>query len=255
MGRLDGEIALVTGSTAGIGRTVAATFAAEGAAVMVTGRDGARGTAVVDAIAVAGGRTAFTAADLTDADAAASLVDATVRAFGGLTILVNNAAGGAGDAAAAEVTDDAWASVLDVDLGSALRCCRAALPHLRAAGHGSIVNISSRAGERGTPGFAAYSAAKGGLNALTRSIAVDEARHGVRCNTISPGYVLNDRRDADLTDERRRRLEGMHLTRLGRADDIAWAAVYLASEEAGFVTGINLPVDGGSTVARATSFG
>jgi NAD(P)-dependent dehydrogenase (short-subunit alcohol dehydrogenase family) len=254
--RLAGEVALVTGSTSGIGRAIAQRFAAEDAAVLVTGRDTERGNAVVDRITAAGGRAAFVPADLAAASAADRIVDATVAAFGGLTVLVNNAVGSApGDGPAVDVTDEAWAAALDVDLGSAARLCRAAIPHMRAAGHGSIVNISSRAADRGTPGHAAYSAAKGGLAALTRAIAVEEARHNIRCNTISPGYILNDRRDANLEPERRARLEAMHLLRLGEADDVAWAAVYLAAPESGFVTGINLPVDGGSTAARATSFG
>jgi NAD(P)-dependent dehydrogenase (short-subunit alcohol dehydrogenase family) len=124
-----------------------------------------------------------------------------------------------------------------------------------AAGHGSIVNISSRQAERASRGFAAYIASKGGLNALTRSIAVDYADRNIRCNTISPGYVLNDRRDAGIDDDRRARYEGMHLTRLGVADDIAYAAVYLASRESDFVTGLNLQVDGGSSIARGLTLG
>jgi 3-oxoacyl-[acyl-carrier protein] reductase len=103
--------------------------------------------------------------------------------------------------------------------------------------------------------LAAYIAAKAGLNGLTRAIAVDEAKHNIRCNTISPGYVLNDRRDADLADDRRARYEGMHLTRLGVADDVASAAVYFASREAEFVTGVNLALDGGSSIARGLALG
>jgi NAD(P)-dependent dehydrogenase (short-subunit alcohol dehydrogenase family) len=256
VGRLAGEVALVTGSTSGIGRAIAVRFAAEDAAVLVTGRDTERGDAVVAQIRDAGGRAEFIAADLADATAADRLVDATVAAFDALTVLVNNAVTSApGDGPAADVTDAAWAAALDVDLGSAARLCRAAIPHMRAAEHGAIVNISSRAADRGTPGHAAYSAAKGGLAALTRAIAVEEARHNIRCNAISPGYIVNERRDANLAPERRARLEAMHLLRLGGADDVAWAAVYLASAESGFVTGINLPIDGGSTAARATSFG
>jgi NAD(P)-dependent dehydrogenase (short-subunit alcohol dehydrogenase family) len=132
---------------------------------------------------------------------------------------------------------------------------RGAIPHMIEAGHGSIVNVSSRAAERASPGLAAYIASKGGLNALTRSIAVDYAAHNVRCNTISPGYVLNERRDAALTDERRARLEGMHLTRVGQASDVALAALYFASRESEFVTGVNLPLDGGSSAARGLTFG
>jgi len=103
--------------------------------------------------------------------------------------------------------------------------------------------------------LAAYVAAKAGLNGLTRALAVEEAQHNIRCNTISPGYVLNERRDADITPERRARYEGMHLTRLGTATDIAHAAVYLASRESEFLTGVNLQLDGGSSIARALTLG
>lgn len=256
-GRLDGEVALVTGSTSGIGRAVAIRFAQEGAAVTVTGRSQDRGTEVASRIERAGGDVLFRPADLSEEGAAESLVAATVERFGSLTVLVNNAVAtdGSSDGSVTALEREAWERSLQVNLSAPVWLCRAAIPAMVAAGHGAIVNISSRAAERGTPGVAAYTAAKGGLNALTRSIAVDHARHGIRCNTISAGYILNDRRDRDLSPERRVRLEGMHLTRLGEADDVASAAVYLASSEAGFVTGINLPVDGGSTAARGLTLG
>jgi NAD(P)-dependent dehydrogenase (short-subunit alcohol dehydrogenase family) len=126
---------------------------------------------------------------------------------------------------------------------------------MRRAGHGAIVNISSRQAERASAGLSAYVAAKAGLNGLTRAIAVEEAQHGIRCNTISPGYVLNARRDVDLAPDRRTILEGMHLTRLGEAADVADACVYFASRESGFVTGANLPLDGGSSIARGRTLG
>ena len=256
-GRLDGEVALVTGSTSGIGRAIAIRFAREGAAVTVTGRSHERGTEVAGVIEADRGAVLFHPADLGDEDAAESLVAATIERFGSLTVLVNNAVatGGPPDGSVVALERETWERSLQVNLSAAVWLCRAAIPAMIAAGHGAIVNISSRAAERGTPGVAAYTAAKGGLNALTRAIAVDHARHGIRCNTISAGYILNDRRDRDLTPERRARLEGMHLTRLGEADDVASAAVYLASAEAGFVTGINLPVDGGSTAARGLTLG
>jgi NAD(P)-dependent dehydrogenase (short-subunit alcohol dehydrogenase family) len=142
-----------------------------------------------------------------------------------------------------------------VDLTAPFWLTRAAVPHLERNGGGAIINISSRQAERASPGYAAYIAAKGGLNALTRSIAVDYAAGGIRCNTISPGYVLNDRRDAAMTAEQRSRREGMHLTRLGEASDVALAAVYLASSESAFVTGVNLQLDGGSSIARGLTLG
>jgi NAD(P)-dependent dehydrogenase (short-subunit alcohol dehydrogenase family) len=254
--RLAGERALITGSTSGIGRAIASRFAAEGATVCVTGRDRARGDDVVNSIAADGGRAYFIPAELRNEQACDALVAQAADALGGLTVLVNNAAGGeGGDGPVGDVTTDAWQAILTVNLTAPMWLTRAALAHLIAAGTGSIVNISSRQAERASPGFAAYCASKGGLNALTRSIAVDYADRNIRCNTISPGYVLNDRRDAGIDPERRARYEGMHLTRLGVADDVAYAAVYLASAESGFVTGLNLQVDGGSSIARALTLG
>jgi NAD(P)-dependent dehydrogenase (short-subunit alcohol dehydrogenase family) len=249
MTRLSGEIALVTGSTAGIGKAIAQRFAHEGASVVVTGRDRERGEQVVREC---DGRGIFVRADLQDPDAADALVTATVEEFGALTILVNNAAGSANDGPAASLSDEQWRAILDVDLLAPARLCRAAMPHLRECGHGSIINLSSRAATRASRGLAGYIAAKGGLEALTRSIAVDEATHGVRCNAISPGYVLNERRDANITDEERARREAMHLIGLGDADDVALAAVYLASTESKWLTGSVLPLDGGSSAARGS---
>jgi NAD(P)-dependent dehydrogenase (short-subunit alcohol dehydrogenase family) len=255
--RLAGEHALITGSTSGIGRAIALRFAAEGASVCVTGRDATRAKAVVNEIAQAGGRAQFVTAELRDERACIELAErATAEASRPVTVLVNNAAGGdGGDGPVGDITTEAWNAILTVNLTAPMWLTRALIPGMVAAGRGSIVNISSRQAERASPGFAAYCASKGGLNALTRSIAVDYGHRNIRCNTISPGYVLNDRRDADITDDRRTRYEGMHLTRLGVATDVAHAAVYLASRESEFVTGINLQLDGGSSIARGLTLG
>jgi 3-oxoacyl-[acyl-carrier protein] reductase len=254
---LAGETALVSGSTSGLGKVIANRFAAEGAAVCVTGRDRSRGEAAVEAIAGMGGQAVFIPADLASADECRRLVEAAITALGALTVLVNNAvdSGSGADGPVAEIESEAWDHILRVNLGAPAFLSQAAIPAMRQAGHGSIVNISSRAAERGTPRLAAYSASKGGMNALTRSIAVDYGREGIRCNTIQPGYVLHERRDAKMEDSKQTRLEGMVLTRLGTAEDIALAAVYLASAESGHVTGITLPVDGGSTSARGLVLG
>jgi NAD(P)-dependent dehydrogenase (short-subunit alcohol dehydrogenase family) len=255
--RMAGEIALVTGSTSGIGKAIAIEFAALGARVVVHGRDAARGAAVVDTISDAGGDAEFVAADLAGERACAQLVAATVERFGGLTALVNNAVAGPDgvDTRVGEMDTAYWEGALRLNLTAPMWLCRAALPHMMEAGHGAIVNISSRQAERPSAGLAAYASSKGGLNALTRALAVEYAPHNIRCNTISPGYVLNERRDAELPPERRARLEAMHLTRLGEARDIAYAAVYLASRESEYLTGINLQLDGGGSNARAASLG
>jgi NAD(P)-dependent dehydrogenase (short-subunit alcohol dehydrogenase family) len=252
-GRLKGEVAIVTGSTSGIGAEIARLFAAEGASVVVTGRNAERGAGVVDR---APGRAAFVGADLASPEAAETLVNAAVERFGSLTVLVNNAMeGDTRDGPVSEVSDETWERVLTVNVVAAARLCRAAIPVMAEAGHGSIVNVSSKAAQRAPRRLAAYIASKGALEALTRSIAVDHADQGIRCNTLSPGYVLNERRDANLSDDRRQQLEGMILTRLTKARDIAHAALYLASREAEVVTGIVLPVDGGGTAARARTLG
>ncbi len=251
-----GERALVTGSTSGIGRAIAVAFAREGAAVVVTGRNRERGDTVVAEITGQAGTAHFVPADLHDEAACTAVVDESAHRLGGLTVLVNNAAGGdALDAPVADLTTEAWEAILRVDLTAPMWCARAAIAHMRRAGHGAIVNVSSRQAERTSAGLAAYVAAKSGLNGLTRAIAIEEAPHQIRCNTISPGYVLNDRRDADLPPERRARYEGMHLTRLGVAADVVHAAVYLASRESEFVTGVNLQLDGGSSIARGLTLG
>jgi 3-oxoacyl-[acyl-carrier protein] reductase len=254
--RLAGERILVTGSTSGIGRQVAVRCAAEGARVAVHGRDRARGEAVIETITAAGGDAVFLPADLADETACTTLIDEAADRLGGLTVLVNNAATASGGRSPIGDFDSAvWERVLRVNLTAVAWLCRAAIPHMLRAGHGSIVNVSSRQAERASAGLAPYAASKGGLNALTRSIAVDYGRQNIRCNALSVGYVLNERRDAQLSAERRAELEGMHLTRLGQPDDVAWAVVYLASRESEFVTGALIPVDGGGTIARGRTLG
>jgi 7-alpha-hydroxysteroid dehydrogenase len=266
--RLAGEVAIVTGSTSGLGKEIARVFADEGARVVVTGRSAERGLAVVKSIAERGGAAAFVSADLQDEAQCQSLVDEAVTEFGSVTVLVNNAvtstaqAKGPGDdavirldGAAADVSAESFRTVLEVDLVGAATLCRLVIPHMLHAGHGAIVNVSSRVARQGTPNLAAYTASKAGLEALARSITADYARQGIRANTVQPGYIVHERRDVELDATRRSRLEGMHLTRLSTATDVAYAVLFLASREAETISGVTLPVDGGSSAVRGLTLG
>jgi len=173
-------------------------------------------------------------------------------------VLVNNAVNNTAmgdDGPVADVDRATFDAVLAVNLVGPATLSRLAIPAMLEAGHGAIVNVSSRAAERGTPGLAAYTASKGGLNALARSITIDYARQGIRCNTVQAGYILHEVRDAELTPERRRQIEGMHLTRISTALDIAYAIAFLASREAETISGVTLQVDGGSSMVRGRTLG
>ena len=246
-------VALVTGSTRGIGRAIAERFAREGAAVVVTGRTETAGHAVEAAIRGAGGAAAYVRTDVTREDDVARAVSVAVDRFGGLTTLVNNAAPtdlvgpGRGDRSLAEITDTAWDGIMTGALKQLVWCARHAVPHLADADGASIVNISSAASLRGTPGIDAYTAAKGAMNALTRSLAVELAPAGIRVNTIVCGMVLTSEGAFQMMEHPTigPATRALHLTRLGLPDDIANVAVFLASDEAAYITGVNLPADGG----------
>jgi NAD(P)-dependent dehydrogenase (short-subunit alcohol dehydrogenase family) len=257
-GRLAGEVSIVTGATSGLGVEIARLLAEEGAATVVTGRDVQRGKAVVADIEAAGATCAFVPADVGDEADRRALVDATEERFGPATVLVNNAVSPeaiAADGPVASTTVDTWDQMLRVNLVAAASLCRLVIPGMRRVGHGSIVNVSSRAAERGTSGLAAYTASKGGLNALARSITVDYGRDGIRCNTVQPGYVLNAARDGNWSEQQRDRYRAMQMTRMTTARDVAYAVLFLASAEAEVITGVTLPVDGGSTAVRGLTLG
>ena len=250
---LTGEVAIVTGSTSGLGVVIARRLIDAGARVVITGRDSSRGTAVAEQLGAL-----FIAADLTSEDACRALVSEVVENVGPPSSLVNNAVDPAvlsHDGPVGSTDAELWRATLDVVLVAAATMCRLVIPPMVEAGHGSIVNISSRAAARGTPGVSAYSASKAGLEALARSITVDYARAGVRCNVVQAGYIVHEERDREMSAERRARYEGMHLTRLPTAEDVAAAVVFLAGPDAEVITGITLPVDGGSSAVRGTTLG
>ncbi|WP_201155142.1 glucose 1-dehydrogenase [Rhodothalassium salexigens] len=248
IGRLAGKRALITGGAGGIGSATARLFLAHGAAVAVSDIDaaGARRTA-----ADLGGGTVALAHDVTDEAAWTAAVAATVEALGGLDILVNNA--GIGTLGGVLETDYAdWRRVLAVDLDSVFLGCKYALPALAESGRGAIVNVASVAGLIAQPNMAAYNAAKAGVRHLTKSVALDCARkkNGVRCNAVLPAYLNTQILDGLIPGKSREdmlhRLAALSPAgRVGDAEDAGHAIVYLASDEAAFVNGSDLVVDGG----------
>jgi NAD(P)-dependent dehydrogenase (short-subunit alcohol dehydrogenase family) len=253
---LQGEVAIITGSTSGLGKVTAGLFATEGAQVVVTGRDPGRGSAVVDEIAASGGEATFVATDLSSEDGCRALVAGTVERFGRLTVLVNNAVSPeaiAQDTDIAAIEADTLERMLRINLMGPALLCKHAVPEIVRAGGGSIVNISATSGGIGTVKHTAYTASKGGLAALSRAIVADFGRQGVRCNTLQAGYIIHERRDAGLTEERRQDLLGRQITRLATPTDVAYAILFLASRESEVITGVNLPVDGGATAVRGTT--
>jgi NAD(P)-dependent dehydrogenase (short-subunit alcohol dehydrogenase family) len=249
---LAGKAALVTGSTSGIGRGIAVILAAHGASVMVTGRNAERGNKVVATIHGSGGRAEFHPADLRSEEEVRGLVDATAAAFGRVDVLVNNAAptGTGADDRVTELRAEDLELTIRVGLYAPFWCCKYAIPHMVRAGGGSIVNISSTASIRGFHRRPAYSAAKAGLDALTRVLAVDYGSRGIRANSITVGWV----RSSDLVEKAlhdraiKSAVDGLLLTpAIGEVDDIAHVALFLASDASRYVTGSCVTADGGIT--------
>lgn len=250
MTRLAGKTALITGGGTGIGRACALLFAREGARVAVAGRSAEPLRAVVAEIERAGGQALAATCDVTQAQQVERAVRATVERFGALNVLVNNA-GVLALGSVEQTPESEWARVLGVNLTGTFLVSRAALPELRKAGGGSIVNISSLYGLIGLKNRAAYAASKGGVTQLTRSMALDHAHEGIRVNCVCPAIVETEMiqqvfaNQPDPAALRRQRIEQIPLGRMGRPEDVAQLALFLASDESSWMTGVALPLDGG----------
>jgi NAD(P)-dependent dehydrogenase (short-subunit alcohol dehydrogenase family) len=260
--RLKDKVAIVTGAgqtpgeTIGNGRATAILFAREGARVLLVDRDGLRARETEEMIAAEGGSASVFEADVTREEDCRSMAATCVERFGRIDVLHNNVGIGTGDAGATHLELDAWKKILDVNLTGAFLACKHVLPQMRAQGSGAIINISSLASIAST-GMLAYKVSKAGLNALTHQIAMGNAKYGIRCNAILPGLMNTPMAIEGFTQATGATREQVIQARdsmvplrakQGTAWDVAYAALYLASDEAQFVTGALLPVDGGQGI-------
>ena len=242
---LENKVALVTGGSRGIGRAIALELAARGAAVVVNyNKSSESAQAVVKKIQDAGGKAAASQADVSDFKQAEALVKFTIDTFGDLSILVNNA-GITRDQLIMMMPETDWDAVIDANLKSTFNCSKFAVKHMMRKRVGRIINIASVAGQMGNPGQTNYSASKGGQIAFTKALAREVAARNITVNGIAPGFVDTEILDAMTPETLEAALKMVPLARKGKPEEIACAAAFLASDEAAYITGQILGVDGG----------
>jgi NAD(P)-dependent dehydrogenase (short-subunit alcohol dehydrogenase family) len=254
--RLAGRVASITGAGSGMGREAALLFAAEGARVLLSDINTETGKATAEAVHAAGGEAHFVATDVSDAAAVQQLYAEGERVFGKVDVLYNNAGiFHPRDVSVTETDEAIWDQVIDVDLKGVFLCCKYGVPTLLRAGGGVIVNVASFVSWMGaaTPQIA-YTSAKGGVLSMTREIATEFARQGIRANALCPGPIDTPLLQDLLTDPQRRERRLVHIPmgRFGKAREIAKAALFLASDDSSYMTGASLLVDGGITAAYVT---
>jgi NAD(P)-dependent dehydrogenase (short-subunit alcohol dehydrogenase family) len=251
--RLDGKVALITGGGSGMGKVASELFASEGADVVLTDVADEAGAATADAI---GERALFVHADVSDEQQADAMVRAAVDRFGRLDILYNNAGVMLPDDGSVDATTEAiWDTTLAVNVKGVAFGCKYGIPAMLQTGGGSIINVASFVAWVGAAtSQTAYTSSKGAVLAMTREIAVEYARRGIRCNALCPGPIETPLLMQLLSNEERRRRRLVHIPmgRLGRAEELARAALFLASDDASYMTGASLIVDGGLTAAYVT---
>jgi NAD(P)-dependent dehydrogenase (short-subunit alcohol dehydrogenase family) len=248
--KLTGKVAFVTGFGSGLGRAIAVLYAAEGAAVMGTSTTESKGRETLEMIHKTGGKASFRAGDVSNMEQMRAVVEETVKNFGGIDILVNSA-GVRTNGSVTDISEEDWDRTLDTNLKGAFVTSHLVVPVMAKRGGGVIINIGARSGITGQAGRAAYAASKGGLVTLTEAMASDHARQKIRVNCICPGPTQTPMADASTPEKLARYATRVPLGRIGQPEDVAWAALYLASDEASMVTAAILPVDGGMRLTGA----
>jgi 3-oxoacyl-[acyl-carrier protein] reductase len=259
LNRLAGKVAIITGSTKGIGQSIAEVFAVEGAKVVVSGRDVEAGNKVVANIKAAGGEAIFVRADVSVEADVKNLIVATDAKYGRLDILVNNAApsdfiAAGNEASVVDMPTESWDYMYKACIYGPFWGCKYGIPVMTRSGGGSIVNVSSMSSKVGLTKLSAYSSAKGALNALTRQVAVEFGKDGIRANAIIIGFIPSGgNASQQVMDDPVAGpiVRSLSLTRMGKPEDVAYASLWLSSDEAEFITGIELPVDGGVLIRPA----
>jgi NAD(P)-dependent dehydrogenase (short-subunit alcohol dehydrogenase family) len=248
--KLEGKVAFVTGFGSGLGQAIAVLFAKEGAAVAGTSTTQAKGRETVAMIEAAGQKALFGPGDVSNSAQMKALIDEAVKQFGGLDIVVNSA-GVRTNGSITEITEKQWDRTIDVNLKGIFVVSRLAIPEMIKRGGGVILNIGARSGMAGQAGRAAYCASKGGMVTLTEAMAMDYARERIRVNCICPGPTRTPMVDTSTPEKLARYKTRVPVGRIGEPEDIAQAALYLASDEASMVTAAILPVDGGMRLTGA----
>ena len=248
--KLAGKVAFITGFGSGLGQAIAVLFAREGAGVVGTSTTEAKGRETVAMIEKGGGKTLFRAGDVSNSTQMKSIMEDGVKRFGGLDIVVNSA-GVRTNGSITEITEEAWDRTIDVNLKGVFVVSRLAIPEMLKRGGGVIINIAARSGIAGQAGRAAYCASKGGMITLTEAMAMDHAAQRIRVNCICPGPTRTPMVDTSTPEKLARYKTRVPLGRIGEPEDVAAAALYLASDEASMVTAAILPVDGGMRLTGA----
>ncbi|MEH6939246.1 glucose 1-dehydrogenase [Bacillus sp. JJ664] len=248
--RLKDKVSIITGGGGGIGRSTAIRFAKEGSKIVIADRNELSGEETAQLIREQNGNAIFVHTDVSDKNSVQNLICVTVEQYGGLDILFNNAGVGNSEVRSVDLEEYEWDSVIDINLKSVFLGIKYAVPELIKSGNGVIINTSSLLGLKGRKLVSAYNASKGGVVLLTQNAALEYGKYQIRVNAIAPGVIDTNIIDMWKKDERKWPIisKANALGRVGNPDEVAAVALFLASDEASFITGVTLPVDGGGLI-------